>query len=243
MNDQKKLEEEFKNYLDNKPSNIDAYIKENFSDNLSIYNNNITQNLKSVLKHTYQNTQKLIGDECFAQIATEYVFNNPATSGNLDDYGAGFCDFIYQKLSSKLPYVKDIAKIEWMLQLSMNENDNFTDNSTLLSSLTPDELAELRPKLHPSVNMLKSNYPIYQIWQLLIGKSSQNINYNDGGEYICITKQSYLPSIDKISMKEYNFLEALTRNKSLLEIFEILEDDFQIILAKFINQILYNYVQ
>ena len=39
--------------------------------------------------------------------------------------------------------VKDIAKIEWMLQLSMNENDNFTDNSTLLSSLTPDELAEL----------------------------------------------------------------------------------------------------
>lgn len=232
------IEQEFAKFLNgNTGSNIQEYIDDSFVENLSIYYNNVTENLISALTQTYQYTKILIGEECFNQIAMLYVAETPATSGNLDDYGASFDKFIQQKLAKQIPYIKDITKVEWSLQLSAYEVDNNLDNGLLLSK---NELEDIKFSLHPAIYYFRSNYPIYNIWKLLTGESTEGINYKAAGQNICIVKEGCRSLVTNISNQEYAFIDNINKKKHLLDILNIIgnQEEFERILIKFMNYII-----
>lgn len=236
-----KIQKDFADYINNNNDIIKTYITTDYYQNLTIYSNNVVQNLTDILDQTYQYTKLLIGEECFSQLTELYIQEHTATSGNLDDYGENFANFINEKLSGKLPYIKDISMIEWMLQLSMNQVNNYTDNSKIMSN-NAEELAQIKFKLHPATFFFQSNYAIYDIWQLVTEKSNftENINYQLKKENIAIIKQGCSPIVTPISMQEYSFLSMISDHHTLLDIFNMLEENtelFQKILLKFINHI------
>lgn len=235
--DMKVVEQEFAKFIGNSESNIKEYIDNAYIENLEVYLDNIEANLKGALDQTYRYTKALIGEECFNQIAYLYVRENIATSGNLDDYGQFFSQLVGRKLSDQLPYIEDIVKLEWLLQLAINEEDNDINNSDLLSH---DELEKIQFRLHPAIYYFRSQYPIYDIWQLLIGEFVKEINYKAKGQNICILKRGCEPLVTNISNQEYDFIENINNKRNLLEILNIIGEQklFEEIMAKFINDII-----
>jgi len=232
----KVIEQEFAKFIGKRESNIKEYIDSAYVENLEIYLNNIEENLKGALDQTYQYTKILIGEECFNQIAYLYVRENIATSGNLDDYGKSFSQLVCRKLSNQLPYIEDIVKLEWLLQLTINEEDNNINNSDLFSN---DKLEKTKFRLHSAIYYFRSKYPIYDIWQLLIGESIKEINYKAKGQNIYILKRGCKSLVTNISNQEYEFIENINKKRNLLDILNIIGDQklFEEIMMKFINDI------
>lgn len=111
-----------------------------------VYRNNRHCNLCNALRATYPVVERLVGADFFNQVADGYIDAEPSRSGNLDDYGAGFAQFIRElPVANDLPYLGDVAALEWLIDIVRNAPD-----------VADDELV-VRP--------FASRWPVHRIWQ------------------------------------------------------------------------------
>ncbi len=61
---------------------------------LGIYANTVRVNHRSALRATYPVVERLVGEDFFSYAAETFAKTYPSRSGNLDDYGVEFADFL-----------------------------------------------------------------------------------------------------------------------------------------------------
>lgn len=82
--------------------------------NLHIYQNNVLTHLIQTLQNTYPLIEKLVGEDFFRICAKEYIKQYPSRSGNLNEYGEYFSDFLVKYEPVKeLVYLTEVANFEW----------------------------------------------------------------------------------------------------------------------------------
>ena len=133
---------------------------------LNIYRQTIFHSLGNALSTSYPVISKLVGAEFFRLLTKQYIQHYPSVSGDLNRYG----DVFFQLLQSlpetaELPYLADVAKLEWSVQLAENSRDHTPFPIEKLIAVAPEHYPDLQFFLHPSVNLLSSLYPIADIWQ------------------------------------------------------------------------------
>lgn len=134
---------------------------------LSIYKNNIFISLTEALSQTFPVVEKLVGEDFFAFTAKTFIKERPPIQGPLFEYGNQFPDFLKSfEPASSLPYLPDIAHLEWAMNTSFHAENISPINATDLSQFSDDEFSNLLFKLHPSFRIINSEYPIYDIWLL-----------------------------------------------------------------------------
>ena len=80
----------------------------------SVYRNNVTLSLISVLASTYPVVEEIVGDEFFATMAREFALSHLPQSPVMINYGEEFPDFLKTFAPVKeLPYLSDVARLEW----------------------------------------------------------------------------------------------------------------------------------
>lgn len=135
------------------------------------YTNNHRLNLAAALAGAYPIIQQLVGEEFFSAMADVYIARTPSQSGNLHQYGATFSDFLttFPPVET-LPYLPDVARLEWALQCAYYAPDiHGTPPSELaqtLATYTAEQLSHATFSLHPSLSLLTSPYPLCRIWDL-----------------------------------------------------------------------------
>lgn len=121
------------------------------SANILIYHNNLLTHLINALKETYPIILQLVGLDSFKAAARDYIERYPSCSGNLDDYGNYFSDFITQyPPASRLVYLPEVAAFEWVCHLLYKAADP-----------TP---------LNPVCSLMQFKYPLLDIIDLYKGK-------------------------------------------------------------------------
>ena len=138
---------------------------------LEAYRRNVFANLCSALALTYPVTQRIVGDAFFREMARTYVVAEPSRSGDLNDYGATFADFIADyPHAAELAYLADVARLEWQLQLIELAADNaepLSDTPFAALATTPaDRYDALFFELDPVVVHLNSDWPLADIWRV-----------------------------------------------------------------------------
>src|SRR2546423_667622 len=75
-----------------------------------VYRRNVLANLRGALAATYPVVARLVGSAFFDEAARRYALACPSASGDLNDYGASFADFLerYEQARS-LAYLPDVA--------------------------------------------------------------------------------------------------------------------------------------
>lgn len=205
-----------------KKSNID---KEQL---IGIYRNNLGHNLLNCLRLTFENVLRFLKDEKFNELANKYLFKNISISNNLDDYGDKFSQFL---LKEEGCFIADVAKLDWLKQqsyLAKNDEDFDLDKIKLLP---PNELFDLKLKLSNSLFLAVSDYN-------LLAKRYQNSKSVRQNYFLIYRhKLSGVFEVDfvKISMQEYQFLQAVLDGLNLFEIYEKYEIDIKNILQKFLS--------
>ncbi|MEO0623183.1 MAG: DNA-binding domain-containing protein [Pseudomonadota bacterium] len=135
-----------------------------------IYRNNVAHGMIEALGASFPAVERLVGPEFFAALARAFLAEEPPRSPILFQYGAGFGAFIDSfPPAETVPYLGDIARLEWARVQAHHAEDAEPAPITALSTVPPDALAGTRLHLHPSATLLHSRHPAYAIWAASMG--------------------------------------------------------------------------
>ena len=117
----------------------------------------------------------------------------------------------------ELPYLPDVARLEWAIdQASIAADADVLDLAAL--AVVPEAmLGALRFKLHPSVQLVASPYPIFHIWQVnQAGHSGEErVDLGEGSDTLLIARGANGVTVERLTPGEHALLLALARNLKL----------------------------
>src|SRR5205823_8106628 len=138
-------------------------------DRIAIYRRTIFANYRQALSASYPVVKRLTGAAFFHAAVGEFVRAHPSRSGDLNVYGASFGDFLATyPAASELPYLPDVARLEWAIDEAHRARDASSDPESVLAAFgvpPPERLPLLRLRLDPSCRLVSSPFPILRIWQ------------------------------------------------------------------------------
>lgn len=131
-----------------------------------VYRNNVFSGLAGVLETRFPAVSRIVGAEFFRGFARQFVEQHPPQSPALVFYGSMFADYIRTAVEcADVPYLADVALIEWELHRCYHAADN--------AILTADDLAgcETSPEtmifqFAASAAVITSHYPAFSIWEM-----------------------------------------------------------------------------
>jgi len=180
---------------------------------MGIYQSSAIANITQALTLTYPVIDKLVGEVFFRATCREFIYVTWPKSGNMDDYGAEFADFLASFEHAKdLTYLKDVARLEWAFhQSSLADDADITDWASLSQV---NDILQLQFTLAPAVRLLTSTFPIDKIWQLNqtsnLNNTETNINQAmDEDTYLVIARRGLKTEIVSIDSGEYALLAAI----------------------------------
>ncbi|MCJ8321698.1 MAG: DNA-binding domain-containing protein [Colwellia sp.] len=188
---------------------------------MGIYQGNAIANITNSLSLTYPVIEKLVGQDFFKATCRQFILIHWPTSGNMDDYGAEFANFLAEFEHAKhLLYLKDVARLEWGFhQSSLSDDASVTDWSTL-ANVT--DILQLHFILAPTVNLISSTFPIDKIWLLnqentpsedLADIDLGNDKNNQSDTLLLLFRQQLKTVILPVSQGEFSLLQAFDKGQ------------------------------
>ena len=133
----------------------------------AVYRNNVAAGLVSSLAERFPVVKRLVGDEFFRAMAHVYAAAELPCSPVMLYYGETFPGFIEEfEPARPIPYLGDVARIEMAQGLAYHAADETPLEPEAFAALSPERLGEARVRLHSSVSIITSSYPIYSIWRI-----------------------------------------------------------------------------
>jgi hypothetical protein len=129
----------------------------------SVYRNNVQRGLARALAARFPVVERLVGAAFFAALARAFAAARPPASPVLLDWGQDFAPFLAGFAPvADLPYLPDVARLEWVRGLACHAADAPMIDPGLLARADP---ARLVLGLAPSVRGFHSLWPVLAIWQ------------------------------------------------------------------------------
>ena len=158
--------------LSNDVSKIDEFVSSGSKNEqlkrFSIYRNTIFLSLIETLSHTFPTVYKLVGDDNFKILAREFIKVHLPDEAHLSAYGNKFSNFIcnQHQAISDIPYLADLASLDWQRNLSYFSADDDILEMDVLSTINPEEVFSAKLTLASSVSLFKSSFPISHLLKM-----------------------------------------------------------------------------
>jgi len=158
---------------------------------VAVYRNNARLNRIAALTDAFANVVQLVGIDYFQALARAYVDCTPASSANLHEDGAALPDFIRRfDQAADLPYLGDIADVDWRLHRAYFAIDTDAVDSAAVAALGPDGFAAASIRLCPSVGLAQSSrWPIADILRMHEGGPPADLRA--GGQSVLIWREAF----------------------------------------------------
>jgi hypothetical protein len=183
---------------------------------LAIYRASVAANFAAALAATYPVVRRLVGAHFFAEAARRFALAEPSRSGDLDEYGAGFADFLagYPPAAS-LEYLADVARLEWACHECTRAPAAPAFDFAALSRVAPDRYDTLRLTLHPAVRLLESPHPIAAIHEANAPDRDGTPARTFGADHVVVRRGAEGAVVESVPVHEWRFLNRLSRGESL----------------------------
>jgi hypothetical protein len=185
---------------------------------LAIYRANVAANAVRALAAAYPIVCKLVGAEFFDGLARAYCREYPSDSGDLNRLGGQFADFVRAFPHTRsLPYLPDVARLEWLAHLAYYAADHAPADVSSLALIREDDYPRLALTLHPAVCILASNYPIFRIWEVHQDdyRGEIAVDLDSGAEQVVVYRPQFRASVALLSGAESAFLDAIMQGRLL----------------------------
>jgi hypothetical protein len=187
---------------------------------IAVYRNNVLGNYRHALAATYPVVRRLVGGPVFDATVAAFVRAHPSLHGDVNRYGGEMARFLAAYAPARtLAYLPDVARLEWAIDQANIAADAPPLDLAALAAVPVAALGELRFALHPSVQIVKSRYPIFRIWQANQPGSAGGdaVDRGEDGDVLLVHRAPDGVIIERLSPGEHAFLVALARNKHLDE--------------------------
>jgi uncharacterized protein (UPF0276 family) len=131
----------------------------------ALYRGNLTGSWNKVMASVYPVLRALVGEEFFEGLVRAYGKAFPSKSGDLNEYGASFADFLqgFDHVAD-YPYFPDVARLEWAAHRAYYAEPSDPFDTSRLAALAPEDFDRARVRLHPACTLIASRWAIADIW-------------------------------------------------------------------------------
>lgn len=180
---------------------------------MGIYQHSAIANITNSLRLSYPVIEKLVGKDFFQLMCKSYIVIHWPTTGNMDDYGESFSSFLATFEQVKhLPYLEDVAHLEWLFHQSSLANDNSYFDWTRLAKVTSSDT--LTFLLAPTVSIMRSATPVDKIW-LMNQENAPEISElsldGTSDTFIVLFRQGLKTEMMTIAESEFTFLQSIEK--------------------------------
>src|SRR5262249_24825641 len=132
---------------------------------LDIYAQMYWARLLDVLREDFSRVAACLGPERFTDIALGYLARNRSTHASVRHAGARFAEFIASDAAARsCPFLPDLARLEWARLEVFDAPDAEPLRVAQLQAIPPAGWPALTFKLIPAVRLLRSAWPVQEIW-------------------------------------------------------------------------------
>lgn len=201
------------------PDDVTSHNTRHPEKRFNVYRNNVFASLIDVLAGRFPAVQRLVGEEFFRGTVAEFIRTNPPDNPVIIRYGAAFPDFLdgFEPVDD-VPYLADVARLEMAWNTAYHAADAAALTPQDFAAIAPEQVAQLVLRLHPSLTVLRSSYPVLTIWQ----KNTEggdgdmaSVNFAEGGEDVMIVRPQRRVNLIKLEPAAHPFITALAGGKRL----------------------------
>jgi hypothetical protein len=133
---------------------------------LAVYRHHVFTSLTAALEATFPVVCRLVDRRFFGYAADAFIRAHPPLGPCLFEYGAAFPDFLAQFPACRhLEYLADVARMEWAMNVALYAPDTPVVEAQTLAALPAETVLARAFRLHPSVTLLRSSWPLERIWR------------------------------------------------------------------------------
>lgn len=191
------------------------------SGRLAVYRNTVRANYRNALRATYPVVRALVDTPFFHAAVDAFVAAHPSSSGDLNEYGDAFGDFLRSyPHAAALPYLADVACLEWAIDEAHRASDLPPMPDTFFAALAVVPQAEfprLRFELDPSCRLVHADYPAMRVWRAHQGDLDEvaGIDFAPATEDVLVRRESGAVALERIDAAQFAWLRALQRGEDL----------------------------
>jgi Putative DNA-binding domain len=180
---------------------------------LNIYRNTFLASLTSTLRISFPAVHRLVGAEFFDGAAQCFIEAEPPQSADLYLYGAGFADFLtrFPPVAS-LAYLADVARLEWAVNCALHALDVPPLASECFAAVAHADPTHLVLVPHPSLTMLRAEYPFDAIWRAVLAEDDRALSAIDlaaGPCWLLVERNAEGVAVSRIKESEWRFTSSL----------------------------------
>jgi hypothetical protein len=192
---------------------------------ISVYRNNTHERLKHVLAQIFPVCKQLVGERCFEQLAELYIADHPCGTHDLESYGGNFpltvsrVLFEQPALRSAVPYLMDMARIEWLMQRAYFAGNRTHFDYEAFAKLSERETELVRFELQQDVSIVAVEWPVAAVWAMhQPGKTVTEFSIAPGNEHYLVERPRYQPELRVVSEPLFQALSFIRRGDSLRDL-------------------------
>jgi hypothetical protein len=183
---------------------------------VGIHRNNTFLLLTEALRATFPVVCRLVDERFFAYAAHDFIAARPPAHGRLHAYGGLFPEFLASfPALSRLPYVADVARLEWAMSEAFHAADALPLEPAALAAVAPDRVAGLRLAAHPSLRLVESPYPVHAIWEANQPGRDGAADLAEGPARIAVLRPRLAVVYRTLSPGAFAFVRALASGAAL----------------------------
>jgi hypothetical protein len=206
-------------------------------DRLDIYRNTLMSGLTKTLLLGYPAVARLVGADFFDGAAYRFIAEHPPQVAYLDAYGGDFPDFLRCfATAASLAYLADVARLESAVNRAIHAPDVEPLDLTALGAIDPAEQVRVRFVAHPSISVLRADYPADTIWRAVLTGNDEtltSLDLDSGTVYLLVERRTSGVEVVRLTQPAWRFLADLCAGQPIgAAIDPACDFDFTIALAE-----------
>ena len=187
------------------------------SERLDAYVNGYPARIFDALDEAYPAVRHLLGAAAFCDLAHRYCRHAPARTYSLNDVGVDLPAFVASDaVSTRFPFLADLAALEWRIVRAFHAREKPAFDMSVLAGWGLDEWGSARLEFQPSVAVVRSQWPIFDLWNLR-ETAHESIDLEVAGrpQDALVTRDGFTVHCESLELAEAVVLAALLEGATL----------------------------
>jgi hypothetical protein len=186
---------------------------------LDTYHNTIFSGLTKALCLTYPAVQRLVGAGFFEGVAQLFIVRHPPRAACLNCYGGEFPDFLRDlPAAAAVAYLADVARLEWAVHCAIHAPDIKPLELATLAAVKPVDQGRVSFIAHPSVHLLRVDYPVDVIWRAVLAgdeRTLRAVDLSSGPVHLVAARRSTAVEVARLEETAWHFLAELHAGRTI----------------------------
>jgi hypothetical protein len=184
---------------------------------LQVYANGYPARIEEALAETFPALEHVVGAGAFAALCHRFAGTVPLHSYSLSDAGEALPQFLRSDpLTSSLPFLTDLARLEWCVTRAFHATDEAPFDPSSLAHWSLDDWEHAVLRFQPWVALVESEWPVREIWEASDTPIEQiDIDLCGRADYVLVRREGFAVICESVGAAEAHALRLLLHGESL----------------------------